>query len=78
MRYCYQAHPCRCRDRPLPIGSIALRQSSHYINKVFLFFDKRQVAALFERNKLRRLEEPNQLPADAPVPNIPLHLYIVE
>src|SRR5258707_15794830 len=39
--------------RSLPIGSIALRQSCHYINKVFLLFDKRQVAALFERNKLR-------------------------
>jgi hypothetical protein len=45
---------------------------------VFLFFDKRQVAALFERNKLQPLEDPNQLPADAPFPNMPLHLYIVE
>jgi hypothetical protein len=37
----------------LPIGSIALRQSCHYINKVFLLSDKRRVAALFERKKLR-------------------------
>src|SRR3982074_2341140 len=39
--------------RSLPIGSIALRQSCHYINNVFLLSDKRRVAALFERKKLR-------------------------
>jgi hypothetical protein len=57
--------------------AIALRQSCQYINKVFLFFDKRQVAAL-RTQQTSILEDPDQLPADAPFSNMTLHLYIVE
>jgi hypothetical protein len=64
--------------RSLPIGSIALRQSCHYINNVFLLFDKLRVAALFERKKLRSWNTLTNFQLDAPLPNMPVNLYIVE
>ena len=60
--------------RSLQIGSVALRPSYYDINKVF--FDKRRVAALFATNF--DPEGPDQLPANAPCPNMPLHLRSVE